>query len=176
MSEKRKANTDSAYYLTFTVVGWIDIFTRSKYCDIVLKSLEYCRKEKGLEIFAFVIMPSHIHLIARHNEEKLNEIIRDFKSFTAKAIIRTIQEEPGESRKEWLLHMFKYFAKYKNQNKKYQFWQKTNHPTELFTNDVIDQKINYLHNNPAVAGIVSNVESYVYSSANMFCDFEVNEM
>jgi putative transposase len=65
MSELRKANTDYCYFITFTVVGWIDVFTRSRYSDVILESLAYCQENKGLEVFEFVIMPSHVHLIVR---------------------------------------------------------------------------------------------------------------
>ena len=101
MSEKRKANTEYPYFLTFTVVGWIDVFTRHQYCEIILESLEFCRKHKQLEVFAFVIMSNHIHLITRQQDGKLNEVIRDFKSFTAKKIINEIETNPQESRKDW---------------------------------------------------------------------------
>ncbi|MEQ9468197.1 MAG: transposase [Ekhidna sp.] len=103
MSELGKANTDATYFLTFTVVGWIDVFTRNRYSDIIIDSLKFCIQNKGLDIFSYVIMPSHIHMIARHEEGKLNEIIRDFKSFTAKEIIRTIELitrlEPSDCKK-----------------------------------------------------------------------------
>ena len=69
MSELRKANTDHAYFLTFTVVGWIDVFTRRQYCEIILDSFKYCQLHKNLEIYAYVIMSNHVHLIARRKKE-----------------------------------------------------------------------------------------------------------
>lgn len=173
MSELRKANTDASYFLTLTVVGWIDIFTRSRYCDIIIDSLNFCKENKGLEVFGYVIMPSHLHMVARHNESKLNEVIRDFKSFTAKEIIRVVDQESGESRKDWLLHLFKYHAKFKQQNKTYQFWQKTNHAIELLNPEMIDQKIEYIHNNPVQAGLVIDPCSWMYSSANAMSPLKV---
>ena len=124
MSEKRKANTSSAYFLTFTVVGWVDVFTRTQYANIILESLEFCRKNKQLEIFSYVIMSNHLHIIARHTDGRLNEVIRDFKSFTAKKIINEIETNPIESRKDWLLHLFKYHAKYSNKIKPISFGRK----------------------------------------------------
>ncbi len=173
MSELRKANTDATYFLTFTVVGWIDLFTRSKYCDEILQSLTFCKQNKGLDIFSFVIMPSHIHMVARSLDADLSSIIRDFKSYTAKRIIHLIETEPGESRKDWLLHMFRYHAKFKKQNKKYQLWQKTSFPKELYNPTMIDQKIEYIHNNPVEAGLVTKPESWQYSSACELPLFEV---
>ncbi|MEQ8628041.1 transposase [Ekhidna sp.] len=173
MSELRKANTDATYFLTFTVVGWIDVFTRSRYCDIIIDSLKFCSENKGLDVFSYVIMPSHIHMLARHEEGKLNEIIRDFKSYTAKEIIRTIDQEQGESRMEWLLEMFREYASTQKQNKVYQFWQKTSHPIEMLSSEMIDQKQEYIHNNPVAAGLVNDPESWVYSSANVMSPLKV---
>ncbi|MDW7695063.1 transposase [Flammeovirgaceae bacterium SG7u.111] len=80
MSETRKAHTDYAYFWTMTVVGWADVFTRKEYCEIVLDSLQFCQKTKGLEVFAYVIMPSHIHVVGRREKGRLGDLIRDFKS------------------------------------------------------------------------------------------------
>ena len=166
MSELRKANTNSAYFVTFTVVGWIDVFTRHDYADEIIKNLLFAQENRGIEIYAYVIMSNHIHLVVRHEEELLAQWIRDFKSFAAKKIIKLIEENPKESRKEWMLYMFKHFAKKQKQNSTYQFWQKTNHPVLLFSSDVIDQKIDYIHNNPVRSNLVRNAEDYYYSSAN----------
>jgi putative transposase len=165
MSELRKANTDYPYFATLTVVGWIDVFTRKRYCDLLLENLRYCINYKGLIIYAYVIMPGHIHLVARQTEGRLDALLRDFKSYTAKEIIKMVTNERGESRRDWLIHMFKYFAKYKRQNAEYMFWQKTSHPTELSYPRIIDQKIDYIHNNPVVAGYVTEPEAWIYSSA-----------
>jgi len=165
MSELRKANTDYPYFITLTVVGWIDIFTRRGYCDVVIDSWKYCMEQKGLEIYAYVIMPSHIHMVARSLNGELNKILRDSKSFTSKKILGLIEQMPGESRRDWLLHMFKFFGKYQKQNKTFSFWQKTNHPIELNYPEIIDQKVEYIHNNPVESGYVTNPESWYYSSA-----------
>ncbi len=166
MSELRKANTDQAYFLTFTVVGWIDLFTRKECCEILIESLKFCQKSKELELYAYVIMPSHVHLLARRTSGEMSDLIRDFKSHTAKEIIRFVNTDDRESRKEWLLHMFRYFAKYQKQNKEFQVWQKTSNPIEVYSNTVIDQKIEYIHLNPVKAKIVTVPEAYWYSSAN----------
>jgi len=80
-------------------VGWIDVFTRKEYADIIVQNLEFCQKKKDLAIFAYVIMPSHIHLIVRRNEGLLSDWLRDFKSYTAKQIIKEIESGGFESRK-----------------------------------------------------------------------------
>ena len=173
MSELRKATTDDAYFVTFTIVGWIDIFTRKKYCTTILESWQFCRERKGLKVFEYVIMPSHIHAIMQ--AENLSDVIRDFKAFTAKAIIKQIQENEQESRKDWLLHLFRYHAKYQKQNEEFQFWQKTNHPIILDNAEIFQQKANYIWQNPVVAGYVTDAESWRYSSACKDGYFKVDE-
>jgi putative transposase len=175
MSELRKANTDHAYFITLTIVGWIDVFTRHEYCDEILKNLEYCRTHKGLKVHEYCIMSNHIHLIISRTNGSLSDLLRDFKSYTSKRVIELISDNLQESRKELMLHLFKFFAKSYKQNSEYMFWQKTSHPTELFTADVFDQKRDYIHQNPVTAMVVNDTTSYVYSSANPDSAFIVDE-
>jgi REP element-mobilizing transposase RayT len=95
-------NQSGSYFLTLQVVDWIDIFSRKVYRDIILDSLDYCRKNKGLQIWAYVIMTNHIHCILSAENGNLSDIIRDFKRHTASKILAEIQESP-ESRKDWML-------------------------------------------------------------------------
>ncbi len=173
MSELRKANTEHPYFLTLTVVGWIDIFTRKIYCDEVIKNLNYCTAHKSMELAAYVIMPSHIHLIARNQDCNLPNIIRDFKSYTAKRILGLIESE-NESRREWLKYLFAFQAQHTKQNLKHMFWQKTNYATELSNPKIFNQKIDYIHENPVVAGLVTEAESWMYSSACKYPQFCAN--
>ncbi len=169
MSEKYKTYPGGLFFVTLTVVGWIDVFTRSEYADIIVENLLYCSTHKGLRIHAWCIMPSHLHMVCRMEEEKmLGDVLRDFKSFTAKKIIHAIEHNPSESRREWLLHLFRYHAKGNQSEATYQFWQHHNHPIDLFSPKWIDEKINYIHQNPVKARIVDEPEHYVYSSAYPF--------
>ncbi len=165
-------NQFGLHFLTFQVVGWADVFTRKNYKDIIIDSFEYCIKEKSLELFAYVIMSNHIHVIMRSQEEDLSSVVRDFKKYTAKRIINEIQSSGKESRKEWLLSIFRYHSKYNKRNGKHQFWTHQNHAIELDTNGLIDSKLNYIHMNPVRAGLVRNVEGYVYSSASNYANLE----
>lgn len=173
MSEKYKTYEGSVYYVTLTVVGWIDVFTRKEYVYELIKNIKYCQENKGLELYAYVIMPNHLHLIARAEEGRLSEILRDFKSYTAKVLIEMVDTHQQESRREWLMHMFRYFGKYNTQNKEFQFWQQHNHPIELWSENVIKQKVAYLHNNPVKAGFVAEPNHWLYSSANEFSEIKV---
>ena len=155
---------DELYYVTFQIVRWIDIFTRKIYRDTVVESLRFCQQNKGLEIYSFVIMSNHIHLLLRSFPGKLSETIKEFKSFTAKQILETIQTEP-ESRRDWMLNLFEFSAKQHKRNSKYQVWTHENHAEIIYSNKFIEQKINYIHENPVRAGIVEKAEDYLYSSA-----------
>src|SRR5690606_4084126 len=148
MSELRKANTEDPYFITTTVVGWVDMFSRSRYCEMIIDSFEYYQTRLGISFYAYVIMPSHIHMIVQSDQAKVPVFLRDFKRYTARQIIDSIVNEPGENRKNWLIPLFKQFAGNKKQNPKYQFWQKTNYPVLLYDDKIFDQKMDYIHNNP----------------------------
>lgn len=159
-------NPDGVYFVSFAVVEWIDVFTRNDYKYILLESLEFCQREKGMEIFAWCIMSNHMHLIFRSvNGVKPELLLGDFKRFTSKAVVNAIKDNPRESRREWLLEQFKKAGEKSSNVSTYQFWQHNNKPIELWSNKVIFEKINYIHNNPVEEGLVSYPQDYVYSSA-----------
>jgi putative transposase len=166
MAEKYRFFKGGLFFVTMTVVGWIDVFSRKLYADEIIKNLNYCIEHKGLQVFEFVIMSNHIHLICSAKDGDISKVIKDFKSFTAKEMIRLIQENQRESRREWLLYMFRYFAKGNSPKCEFQFWQHRNHPISLDSNSFIRQKTNYILNNPVKAGIVKEPQHYIYSSAN----------
>ena len=158
-------NQQQAYFVSFAVVHWIDVFTRKKYSDTLVESLCYCQKEKGLIIYAWCIMPSHVHLIIGTKKEPMQSILRDFKSFTSRSIRKEIVKHPKESRREWMTQMMKKAGMENRKNKDWQFWQQNNHPIELCSNSIVDQKLEYLHYNPVSAGYIESPEQWVYSSA-----------
>jgi hypothetical protein len=155
------------YFVTFTVIHWLDVFIRQEYCDISLNSPSLLPEAKRVRAVCLcVIMSSHVHLIiGKHGDGKLEGVIRDIKKFTSVKIIESIKSNSHESRKELLLWLFERAGKKNKQNTHYQFWQHDSHPIELFSNELIDQKLDYIHHNPVTAGIVLSPEHYVYSSA-----------
>jgi REP element-mobilizing transposase RayT len=159
-------NLDGVHFISFAVVEWLDVFSCNDYKNIIIDSLHYCQKEKGMEVFAWCIMTSHIHLIFRSAGEQRPELlIGDFKRFTSKEIVKAIIENPMESRKAFLLEQFEKAGNNSSNVNKYQFWRHDNHPIELRSNKIIDEKIDYVHNNPVEAGLVFRAEDYLYSSA-----------
>ena len=122
-------NPEGLYFVSFAVVGWLDVFTRNEYKDILLQSLSYCQKVKGMEIIAWCVMTNHVHLVFRSVKgQHPSLLLGDFKRFTSKAVVK------------------------------------------LWSNKVIWEKINYVHNNPVEAGLVYRAEDYVYSSASDYSD------
>ncbi|MEQ9008564.1 MAG: transposase [Ekhidna sp.] len=113
-----------------------------------MESLRYCQNEKGLILYAWCVMSNHVHLIVAAQEGgNLSEILRDFKKFTSKKILKEIEENLQESRKNWMLWLFRSAGEKNSNNVKYQFWQQDNRPVELSTNEMKDQRLDYLHNN-----------------------------
>ena len=154
----------ATHFLTFCIMGWIDIFSRQRYRDILLESMRFCQEKKNLQIGAYVIMTNHVHIIWTALNNNLSDIIRDFKTFTSKAITASIEEEP-ESRRNWLLYMFNYYANRTNANRYFKVWTGNNHPEEIHSESFLRSKLNYIHNNPVRAGIVHEPSHYLYSSA-----------
>ena len=158
------SDQNAMYFLTFTIVGWIDVFTRKEYKLEIVDSLNYCISEKGLKVYAWCIMSNHVHLIANARKGyRLSDIIRDFKKYTAKSILKKIELEP-ESRREWMLNQFQFAGRKLNRIKKYKFWKDDNHAIEL-DSLMMEERLTYLHNNPVETMIVEEAEHYVFSSA-----------
>ncbi|MCF6171554.1 MAG: transposase [Bacteroidales bacterium] len=153
--------------MTFTVIDWVDVFTRKEYKLTLVDSMNYCVREKGLIVFAWVIMSNHVHVIWQAKEGfRLSAILRDFKKFTAKKILSEIETE-NESRKVWMLKKFEFAGKRLKRITKYKFWKDDNHAIFLdpFQPEMIDQKIDYIHNNPVAAMLVEEPQHYLFSSA-----------
>ena len=150
----------AVHYVTFTVHQWVDVFTRKAYRDILVDNINYCIAEKGLEVFSWVIMSNHCHLIIRSTNGKLSDTIRDLKKFTSKKIFKAIKDNSEESRKKWLL-----LTLYKDG---IWFWEQGYHGEEVYSENFFKIKTNYIHQNPVRAGIVEKEEDYIYSSAGDF--------
>lgn len=164
-------NPEGLYFISFAVVGWLDVFIRNEYKDLFLESVRFCQKEKGLEIHAWCIMSSHVHLVFRSVKgQKPELLIGDLKRFTSRSIVKAIMEHPKESRKDFLLEAFRKEAEKSSNVTHYQFWRHDNKPIELWSNRVIKQKIDYIHQNPVEAGLVFRAEDYRYSSAIDYAD------
>jgi REP element-mobilizing transposase RayT len=164
------SDQNAPHFITFSVVRWVDVFTRTIYADAVVDGLNYCIQHKGLEVYAWIIMPNHLHLILRAKEGfRLSDILRDFKKYTSKRIVEMIQKNAQESRKDWMLWLFRSSGERNPNNQTFQFWQQENHPIQLESSEIIEQKLNYIHHNPFRAGLVTEATAYRYSSAVDYC-------
>ena len=154
----------ACYFITMTVVYWVDVFSRKDYKDILVESLDHCIKNKGLNLFSWVIMSNHVHIVAQVTSDLgMSGFLRDFKKFTSKRIVEAIKEIP-ESRRDWLLDKFAFEALRSRRAPYYKLWRDDNHAINLTNIDMMN-KINYIHNNPVKAGIVAFPDHYLYSSA-----------
>jgi REP element-mobilizing transposase RayT len=108
---------------------------------------------------------SHVHLIIGTEENPLQNIMRDLKRHTSETLHKSIQNNPAESRREWMLWMMERAAKKNSNTAKFQLWQPESHPIQLINNKMAHQKLDYIHYNPVEAGFVTKPEEWKYSSA-----------
>jgi REP element-mobilizing transposase RayT len=165
MGIKNKILEGNVFFLTITVVDWVDVFTRPVYKHEIVNALRYCQQSKGLELYAWETMSNHIHLIAGTKDGfNLSDILRDFKKYISKKIIELIQTE-NESRKDLMLNRFEYAGRNDSKIKNFKFWQNGNEAKEIHTYDFLEQKLDYIHNNPVRAELVYLPQEYKSSSA-----------
>ncbi len=166
----RIKDENALYFLTCATVEWINVFTKRKYKEVFVDSVNHCVQQKGLVVYGWVLMSNHFHLIAMAKEgSKLSAIMRDLKKHVAKEVVRMIQEEP-EGRREWLLKEMKKAGSENSKKQIFQLWRNDNHPIHLFKPETIQQKLNYIHNNPVEEGLVSYPQEYLYGSAKDYSD------
>ncbi len=165
MSHKYKTYPGGLYFATLTITGWIDLFTRADYADLVLDALRFCIKHKGLRLYEFCIMPSHVHLLAdlEADDQLLAHVLRDLKAYTAKTLYHLVQTHPQESRRVWLLHQLQYEGRHRHQG--FTVWQPGSHPIELTDAGKVQRCQHYIHQNPVVARLVTEAQHYPFSSA-----------
>jgi REP element-mobilizing transposase RayT len=153
---------DGIYFMTNTIVEWIPAFVTRDAFDIVTRSLAHCRQHKGLRLYAYVILENHMHMIAQ--APKLSDVMQAFKSFTAREILR-MAEATG---RDWLLNRLAYYKRLHKVESDYQVWQEGFHPKEIVGDAMMEQKINYIHENPVRRGYVDAAEYWRYSSARNY--------
>lgn len=169
---KHTIKTNGSYYMTMTVVDWADVFTRKNHKQVIIESLRYCIKNKGLNVYAYCIMTNHLHVICNSEEPfTLSDTIRDFKRHSAKTILNQIENEP-ESRRENFQLLFRKAAKNNSKSKNFKFWKTGNHAIELYSEKFLWERINYINNNPVVEKFVARPGHWLYSSASNYLEEE----
>ena len=151
---------ERAHFVTSTVVGWLPVFQSATCYDLLAHALDYCRREKGLKLYAWVIMENHFRAVVQ--SEQLPRVMADLKKFTAGKLLAQLRVE----RRDWLLDLL---AKGKAEHKTgsvYQLWQEGYHPQAIYSDETMQQKIDYIHANPVRRGWVASPEHWRYSSAH----------
>jgi REP element-mobilizing transposase RayT len=161
MTRSRYKIFDNAFphFLTCTVVGWLPIFTRPDAVQIIFDSWLFLHKSDRLQIFGYVILENHLHLIA--SSTQLAKEIGDFKSFTARKIIDLLK-----ARKEaMVLEQLAWHKEEHKTDRDFQLWQESSHPEQIQSDEMMWQKLEYMHDNPLKRGYVACPEHWRYSSA-----------
>ena len=153
---------DQPHFLTATIVEWIPLFTNPEIVSLILDSLRFMQKDRQLLLYAYVIMEHHLHLIAA--SPQLSRTMKEFKSYTARATIDYLEGRGSTGLLE-SLHNAKLGHKMKSE---YQVWQEGSHPQEIYSEKMLIQKIDYIHNNPVRRGYVDEAPHWRYSSARNY--------
>jgi REP element-mobilizing transposase RayT len=154
--------TTAPYFLTCTVVAWLPVFTRTESVKIVLDSWRYLQEHNRLVIYGFVILENHLHFVA--SAEDLAKEVGDFKSFTARRIIDLLERAKAST----LLGQLEYYKAHHKSDRDYQLWQEGSHPQMIPGEEMMRQKLEYIHNNPVKRGYVDDPTHWRYSSARNY--------
>ena len=154
--------TEYPYFMTCTIVGWLPVFTRQEAVEIILESWRYLQRERQFELFGYVILENHLHLIARAPE--LSTAMQSFKSYTARRIIDLLKERDAET----LLWQLRAFKLHHKEESEFQVWQEGSHPKQIQGDEMMVQKLEYMHNNPVKRGYVDDPIHWRYSSARNY--------
>ena len=151
------------YFVTAAVIEWIPLFKHSKYTDVILSSLTWMQKEKRLLLFAFVIMPTHAHVLIKPEHQSIGETIQQFGSFTAHEILKKVRED---SKTDWLKT---FEQETRDPRHKHSIWQDIQ-AKNIFSMEVLEQKMEYIHQNPIAKDwkLTTDRADFVYSSAGYY--------
>jgi len=147
------------HFITCTILHWIPIFTRVETTQIIFDSLKYLQKNSNLKIFAYVILENHLHLIVQSDD--LTKDITRFKSFTARQIIDYLKANNVKT----ILDQLHFYKKTHKTDREYQLWQEGIQPKLIQGEQMMRERIDYIHNNPVKRGYVDKAEHWRYSSA-----------
>ena len=164
MSRSRYVITeaDKPHFLTCTVMDWLPVFTRPACVELVLNSWQHLQQHEAFKLYGYVIMENHLHFVAQ--APRLDKCVSSFKSFTAKNLLRYLEEQNASR----LLDRLRFACKAHKHDRQYQFWQEGSHSELVFSEDMMREKLDYIHNNPVKRGYVEKPEHWRYSSAKNY--------
>ena len=159
-SRYRIHEAHATYFVTSTIVEWLPVFTTKACCDILVEALLHGRTHRQLQIYAWVILDNHFHAIL--SSPDLSTTLGHLKRFTARALLAQIKSE----KRDWLINQLAYYRAAHKKLQDHQVWQEGVHPQQIDSDEVMQQKLDYLHHNPVVRGLVVAPEHWRYSSAH----------
>ena len=152
--------TEYPHFFTATNLNWKKLLAPNKYKDIVIESMRFLVDDKRVIIYGFVIMDNHIHIIWQLQAgRKRNDVQRDFLKYTAQLIKKDMMKHHPDELKEFLVNA---------KDRKYQFWERNPLSVEIWSENVLLQKLKYIHENPVRAGICKYPDDYKYSSVLLY--------
>jgi REP element-mobilizing transposase RayT len=149
---------EQPHFITLTVLHWIPVFTRPETVNILLDALKYLAQD-GLKVYAYIILENHCHLVVQ--SEALDRDIARYKSYTAKKLIQYL----AKNNVKQILEQLAFYKKAHKNDRAYQFWQEGVHPELIQGDEIMRQKVDYVHFNPVKRGYVDKAEHWRYSSA-----------
>ena len=159
-----RADEHLPYFCTITVLDWLPVLVEARYIDPIIDSLRFSRQHKGLELFAFVVMPNHLNLIAAAGEH-LHAVMRDLKRFTSRTVHDRLKQDGRATTIGWLAAATQ---RARRQRGELGLWQDGFHPVALESRPVFEQKLRYLHENPVRKGLIRRPDDWWYSSAAFY--------
>ena len=161
-SRYRIYDETAPHFLTCTVLNWMPLFTRPQTVDIILDALRHRQEQNEWKIYGYVILENHIHMIVQ--AENLSVELPRFKSYTARKLIDHLQECHAEH----LLQQLAFFRKEHKTDRDYQLWEEGSHPQMIENEQVMRQKLEYIHQNPVKRGYVDAPIHWRHSSARNY--------
>jgi len=173
MSDKYKIfDGDEVYFVTFTIVEWIKVLADDSYKHLIIDAIEYYQINKSLTVYAYCIMPNHVHMIVQAvGKFTISEILRDLKKFTSRAIVNKLEQDKPERYME-VLKQFIEAGKPLKRITTYKVWQDGNMAKLVYSNKFLMEKLSYIHNNPVEYGLCSTPWEYKFSSASNYTEKE----
>lgn len=154
------------YFVTFTVVEWLPIFLEEQPVDILLDSISYCIQKKDLRICAYVVMPNHFHSVlfdANFDVNSLHSTLSNLRKFTGKKLADYVTNRFTKS----IWHIL---FQQNVEDRTRRFWSPGWHAEGLFSEEFLNQKVNYIHWNPCRKGFVREPQDWRWSSAAYWLD------
>ncbi|MBN2815694.1 MAG: transposase [Campylobacterales bacterium] len=147
------------HFITCTLLNWIPLFTNQESVEIILSSLQHLQKSDNMKIYSYVILENHLHLIA--SSDYIHKTMQKFKSFTAKELLKLLQQRNITT----ILEQLAFYKKAHKTQTEYQVWQEGIHAKLISSEGMMIEKINYMHNNPIKRGYVDEASHWRHSSA-----------